>query len=170
MANEKSNQDGHDCEGDDVFEIERVRQLVSLMKEHELTEIDLRQGHKRIRIRSGQETTFVSAPAMHPAVSQQAAASATTGASASTPAAEPENTAVIKSPMVGTFYTSAKPGDPAFVKIGDHVSPDTIVCIVEAMKMFNEIPAGISGKIVGVIARNEEPVDVGRPLFKVIAD
>lgn len=165
MANEKSNQDGHDCDGDEVFEIERVRQLVSLMKEHELTEIDLRQGHKRIRIRSGQETTYVNAPAVQAAVPQAAAPAAP-----SAPAAEPDNTTVIKSPMVGTFYTSGKPGDPPFVKIGDQISADTIVCIVEAMKMFNEIPAGVSGKVVGIIAKNEEPVDVGRPLFRVIAD
>ena len=168
MANEKSNQDGHDCDGGEVFEIERVRQLVSLMKEHELTEIDLRQGHKRIRIRSGQETTYVSAPAVQAAVPHVAAPAAPSAPAA--PASEPDNTTVIKSPMVGTFYTCGKPGDPPFVKIGDQISADTIVCIVEAMKMFNEIPAGVSGKVVGIIAKNEEPVDVGRPLFRVIAD
>ncbi len=168
MANEKPNQEGHDCDGDEVFEIERVRQLVSLMKEHELTEIDLRQGHKRIRIRSGQEATIVNASAIQPAMVQSAPAG--TNPAGTAPAAEPENTTVIKSPMVGTFYTCAKPGDPPFVKVGDQISADTIVCMVEAMKMFNEIPAGISGKIVGVIARNEEPVDVGRPLFRIIAD
>lgn len=170
MANENSNQDGHDCDGGEVFEIERVRQLVSLMKEHELTEIDLRQGHKRIRIRSGQETTFVSAPAMHSAVPHAAASAPSASAPAAQPAAESDNTTIIKCPMVGTFYTCGKPGDPPFVKVGDQISADTIVCIVEAMKMFNEIPAGVSGKIVGIIAKNEEPVDVGRPLFRIIAD
>lgn len=168
MANDKSNQEGHDCESDDMFDVNRVRQLVLLMKEHELTELDLRQGHQRIRIRSGQGATFVSAPAMHSPMAQPVAPSADTPGPAAV--IEAETTTVIKSPMVGTFYTSAKPGDPPFVKIGDHVAADTVVCIVEAMKMFNEIPAGISGKIVGVIARNEEPVDVGRPLFRIVAD
>jgi acetyl-CoA carboxylase biotin carboxyl carrier protein len=150
MANEKSSQDGSDSDSGEVFDIERVRQLVALMKEHELSEIDLRHASKRIRLRSGQETTFVTAAA------PPSAAAAPVPAASITPAAplEPDNATIIKSPMVGTFYTCAKPGDPPFVKVGDQVSPDTVVCIVEAMKMFNEIPAGVSGKVVGIIARN----------------
>lgn len=152
----------------DVFDIERVRELIALMKEHELTEIDLRNESRRIRLRSGNETTFVGAPPMAamPAAGTPAAAAAEPAA----PPAEDENATFIKSPMVGTFYLSPKPGEPAFVKVGDHVQADTIVCIVEAMKMFNEIPAGVSGKITGIVAKNEEPVDVGRPLFKITPD
>jgi acetyl-CoA carboxylase biotin carboxyl carrier protein len=74
---------------------------------------------------------------------------------------------VIKSPMVGTFYTKANPKSDDFVKVGSKVSTDTVVCIVEAMKVFNEIPAEISGTIVEILAQNEEPVDFDRPLFKV---
>ncbi len=152
----------------DVFDIDRVRQLVELMKEFELTEIDLRQSSRRIRLRSGHEPAYVSMPAPAAALAPAGPARATVDSEA--PVADDENAALVKSPMVGTFYTASKPGEPAFVKIGDHVQADTIVCIIEAMKMFNEIPAGVSGKIVSMLVKNEEPVDVGRPLFKVIPD
>jgi acetyl-CoA carboxylase biotin carboxyl carrier protein len=69
--------------------------------------------------------------------------------------------------MVGTFYSKANPNAEPYVRVGDHVSPDKVVCIVEAMKVFNEIPAEVSGRILAVLAEEEEPVDFGRPLFKV---
>jgi acetyl-CoA carboxylase biotin carboxyl carrier protein len=81
--------------------------------------------------------------------------------------AEDTNIALIKSPMVGTFYSRPSPEADAFVKVGDHVSHDTTVCIIEAMKVFNEIPADVSGKIIAVLAENEEAVEYGKPLFKV---
>ena len=74
---------------------------------------------------------------------------------------------LIKSPMVGTFYSAPDPDSPAYVKVGDPVGPDTTVCIVEAMKVFNEIPAEVSGKIVAVLVENGEPVEFGQPMFKV---
>jgi acetyl-CoA carboxylase biotin carboxyl carrier protein len=74
---------------------------------------------------------------------------------------------LIKSPMVGTFYAAQNPESPPFVKVGDHVGKDTAVCIIEAMKVFNEIPAGTSGKIVAVLVENGEPVEYAQPLFKV---
>src|SRR5262249_44656006 len=75
--------------------------------------------------------------------------------------------AVIKSPMVGTFYTSSSPESPPFVKVGAHVGADTIVCIIEAMKVFNEIPAEMSGQIAAVLVENGAPVEFGQPLFKI---
>jgi acetyl-CoA carboxylase biotin carboxyl carrier protein len=69
--------------------------------------------------------------------------------------------------MVGTFYAAANPESPPFAKVGDHVGPDSIVCIIEAMKVFNEIPAEISGKIVAVLVENGAPVEFGQPLFKI---
>jgi acetyl-CoA carboxylase biotin carboxyl carrier protein len=69
--------------------------------------------------------------------------------------------------MVGTFYVSSGPDSPPFVKVGDHVGPESTVCIIEAMKVFNEIPAEVSGKIVAVLVDNAEPVEFGQPLFKV---
>ena len=73
----------------------------------------------------------------------------------------------IKSPMVGTFYTASDPESPPFVKVGDHVGPETTVCIVEAMKVFNQIPAEVSGRIVTVLVENGASVEYGQPLFKV---
>ena len=168
MADDKTTE----SDDSEVFEIERVRSLVELMKEHDLSEIDLRHDSKRIRVRRGNEPTGYAMPAMMPAAAMAApAAVAPVAAAASQPAAaEEDNSTYIKSPMVGTFYTSPKPDAPNFVKVGDQVHADTIVCLVEAMKMFNEIPAGISGKIEAVVAKNEEPVDVGKPLYRIIPD
>jgi acetyl-CoA carboxylase biotin carboxyl carrier protein len=78
-----------------------------------------------------------------------------------------ENIVIVKSPMVGTFYARANPNAEPFVKIGDMIQPETTICIIEAMKVFNEIPAETRGKIVAVLVDEEEPVDFGRPLFKV---
>jgi len=78
-----------------------------------------------------------------------------------------EHIALIKTPMVGTFYAASDPDSGPYVKVGDPVGSDTTVCIVEAMKVFNEIPAEVSGKIVAVLVENGEPVEFGQPLFKV---
>ena len=83
------------------------------------------------------------------------------------PESDSDSTVYIKSPMVGTFYARPNPDAEPLVKVGDHVNADTIVCVVEAMKVFNEIPAEVSGKIVAVLVENEEPVEFGKPLFKV---
>jgi acetyl-CoA carboxylase biotin carboxyl carrier protein len=85
------------------------------------------------------------------------------------PPAAPKEThiAVIKSPMVGTFYAAPDPDSPPYVKVGDHVGPDTTVCIVEAMKVFNQIPAELSGRIVAMLVENGAPVEFGQPLFKL---
>ena len=74
---------------------------------------------------------------------------------------------VIKSPMVGTFYLASSPDSPPFAKVGDRIGPEKTVCIVEAMKVFNEIPAGVSGQIVSVLVENGAPVEFGQPLIKV---
>ena len=137
------------------------------MQEHDLSEIDLRNEARRIKLRRGAEPV-VTMPAVAPAPIQQPAAPATGSGDAAGPA-EDDNAAYIKSPMVGTFYTSPKPDTPAFVKVGDHVGPDSTVCIVEAMKVFNEIPAGISGTVVAVLVENGDPVEYGQPLFRVDA-
>jgi acetyl-CoA carboxylase biotin carboxyl carrier protein len=82
-------------------------------------------------------------------------------------AADEEYVVYIKSVMVGTFFSSPSPEAPAFVKIGDHVGPDSTVCIIEAMKVFNEIPAGVSGQVTAVLVQNGDPVEYGQPLFKL---
>jgi len=74
---------------------------------------------------------------------------------------------VIKSPMVGTFYKASSPDSPVFVKVGDRIGPEKTVCIIEAMKVFNEIPAGVSGQVVAILVENGAPVEFGQPLIKV---
>jgi acetyl-CoA carboxylase biotin carboxyl carrier protein len=154
----------------DVFDVRKVRKFIELMNEHDLTEIDLRQGDQRLRLRRGPETvTVATAPAMQVAPSASAPASVAPAAGAKGPAsgAEDSNATLIRSPMVGTFYTAASPDTPPFVKIGDQVGPETTVCIVEAMKVFNEIPAECSGRIVATLAQNGDAVEFGQPLFRV---
>jgi len=158
----------------DIFDVRKIRRLVELMKEHDLGEIDLQQGEVRIQLRrAGVATTVSCGP---PATTASAPASALESAgppapeSAGPSAAEEKtsgNFIVIKSPMVGTFYAAADPDSPPYVKVGDHVGPETTVCIVEAMKVFNQIPAEVSGRIAATLAENGESVEFGQPLFKV---
>jgi acetyl-CoA carboxylase biotin carboxyl carrier protein len=149
----------------DIFDVKRIRRLVELMNEHDLAEVDLRQADQRIRIRKGGEPIVTSAPPRSAAA--PAAAPAAGGESSGGAAKSDEGLAMIKSPMIGTFFASSSPESPPFVKVGDHVGPTTTVCIIEAMKVFNEIPAEISGQIVALLVENGEPVEFGQPLFKV---
>jgi acetyl-CoA carboxylase biotin carboxyl carrier protein len=152
----------------DIFDVRKIRRLVELMKEHDLSEMDLQQGELRIQLRRADlAAPLVAAPA--PRLVAAAPAGAPTAETSAAPQPEPKSTsaAVIKSPMVGTFYSAPDPDAPPFVKVGDHVGPETTVCIVEAMKVFNQIPAEIAGRIVAVLVENGAPVEFGQPLFKV---
>ncbi|MFW6169095.1 MAG: acetyl-CoA carboxylase biotin carboxyl carrier protein [Planctomycetota bacterium] len=159
---------------DDVFDVERIRRLVELMEGHDLREIDLRQNEQRIRLCRGREVAAVPPMAMPSAAVPAAPHVASPGqapvaAEHSAPAshAKEEHMVLVTSPMVGTFYASANPNSDPYVKVGDMVEPETTVCVVEAMKVFNEIPAETRGKVVAVLVEDQEPVDHGRPLFKV---
>ncbi|MCS7238751.1 MAG: acetyl-CoA carboxylase biotin carboxyl carrier protein [Thermoguttaceae bacterium] len=149
----------------DVLDLEQIRRLMELMDRHGITELDISQGGTSIRIRR-RVVLQRGAPVAAAATPPPAAPSAETPRVKSTEAEE-EFITYIKSPMVGTFYASPDPDAEPFVKVGDLVSPDTTVCLIEAMKVFNPIPAGVSGKIVAVLVENGEAVDFGRPLFKV---
>jgi acetyl-CoA carboxylase biotin carboxyl carrier protein len=137
------------------------------MKEHDLAELDLRQNQQRIRLcRGGPMASAISAPV----VSGYLPSSPPNSPSPTPPTSDTidgPHIAIIKSPMVGTFYTRPNPNAKNFVEVGSEVSQDSVVCIIEAMKVFNEIPAEMRGKIVAVLVKNEEAVDFGKPLFKV---
>lgn len=148
---------------DSVFEVKKIRELIELMQEHELNEVDLKQADQRIRLRRGPEGQ----PVTYAAPAAPAPVSAAAPAAAAAAAAANDDTFTIDSPTIGTFYSRPKPDAADYVKVGDVITEDTIVCIVEAMKMFNEIPAGVSGKIVEVLVNNEDPVDNNKPLFRV---
>jgi acetyl-CoA carboxylase biotin carboxyl carrier protein len=152
----------------DIFDMKKVRRLIELMEEHDLSEVDLKQGDQRIRLRRGPEMVSVGgATASHVLPASPARQTGAASGALAAPPAEDADLAVIKSPMVGTFYAAANPESPAFVKVGDHVGPETVVCIIEAMKVFNEIPAEVAGQIAAVLVENGAPVEFGQPLFKV---
>ncbi len=151
-----------------VFEIERIRRLVELMEEHDLSEVDLRESRQRIRICRGPKEAPRAAAAAPPAASSAAPIQSSISAPpATSQATDGPNIAVIKSPMVGTYYSRPNPKAEAFVKVGDRVDATTVVCIIEAMKVFNEIPAEIRGQVVAVLVGDGEAVDFEKPLFKV---
>lgn len=167
MQQDPENDMANSPSGGDITDVRKIRRLVELMQEHELTEIDLRDGDIRIRLRKGGETVYTTqAPMMAAPVAAPVAAAAPAASAAAAPAAA-DSLPTVKSPMVGTFYTSSSPESPPLVKVGDNVGPETSVCIIEAMKVFNEIPAEIKGKIVAVLVENGSPVEYGQPLFRI---
>lgn len=145
------------------MDIKQIKSLVQLMVENDLSRIELREGETHILLRRGQ-TPLVSAAPIN-------IASAPVGEPVhSAPAADPEpQDHCIRSPMVGTFYTSADPESPPFVNIGDEITPETVVCLVEAMKVFNEIKADVAGRITKVLVKNAQAVEFDQPLFAVSA-
>jgi len=153
---------GGDSEGD-VFDLERLRRLIELMETHDLSEIDLQQGGEKVRLRRGGEM-MAPTPMRMPA---PATAPVAANASAAAGSVDGPHIVSIKAPMVGTFYNRPNPQAETFVKVGQRISADTVVCIIEAMKVFNEIPAEISGQVVAVMIDTEQAVDFGRVLFKV---
>jgi acetyl-CoA carboxylase biotin carboxyl carrier protein len=149
------------------IDLETIRQLLTLMTEHDVAELEIEQEDLVVRLRKA-------AAAQAPAVAMMPAAVAPVAAPAppaAAPAAAPaENLPAIKSPIVGTFYVAPSPEAPAFVKVGDHVNDDTVVCIIEAMKVFNEIRAEMSGTIEKILVKNEQAVEFGTALYVVRPD
>ncbi|HEY6246989.1 MAG TPA: acetyl-CoA carboxylase biotin carboxyl carrier protein [Pyrinomonadaceae bacterium] len=159
--------------------MDELKELIELLRENGLAELELERQGFRVRLR--REGTFpmaqsevsvgqaapvqpvkpaapapvAAAPPMHP------------GARAETAASEDQDLHIIPSPIVGTFYRSPSPNADAFVKIGSNVEPETVVCIIEAMKLMNEIQAEISGEVVKVYVENGQPVEYGQPLFGI---
>jgi acetyl-CoA carboxylase biotin carboxyl carrier protein len=148
------------------FDLPTIRALIALMSRHDLSEVDLSEGDKRIRLRRGAKTVKLSStPNLLPSaiVSTPVAAEST-----SAPPVPPAKALhEIKSQLVGTFYSASKPGAPPLVKIGDRVTPTTVVGIIEAMKIFNDITADCSGVITEICVENQQPVEFEQVLFRV---
>lgn len=145
-----------------AFDLERIKEIVKLMEEHDLVEVDLQEDDDKIKINRG-----MASGAMVPQVQQPMVAAPSAAAPSSPAAPVDDGTVTINSPMVGTFYVRADPKSDPYVSVGSVVNKDTVVCIVEAMKVFNEIPAECSGTIVEILAEDQQPVDFGKPLFRV---
>jgi len=142
--------------------IDKIKKLSEILKEQELTEIELEIDNFKIRVRK-EVTPVMASASIAPAA--QVAASSATAASASN--ADSGNLHLVKSPMVGTYYASPSPDAQAFVKVGDKVKKGDVLCIIEAMKIMNELPCDFDGEVVEVLASNLQAVSYGQVIMKI---
>ena len=153
------------------MDIRKIKKLIELLEESGLAEIEITEGEESVRIARVMQgapvvTQYTAAPA--PVAVAPAPAPATAAAepaAAPAPAARDEN--LVTAPMVGTFYASPAPGAKSFVEVGQEVRVGQVLCIIEAMKMMNQIESERAGKVVAVLAKNGEPVEFGQPLFAI---
>ena len=151
------------------FDVRTIKDLVALMSRHDLSEIDLREGELRIRLRRGPRGQLVvTQPRLPPLrACRRRPRLLQRRPPPRKPPSPAKATLTIKSPTPGTFYAASNPDAEPFVRVGSRVTPTTVVCIIEAMKIFNEIPAECSGVITEVLVENQQPVEYGQVLFKV---
>jgi acetyl-CoA carboxylase biotin carboxyl carrier protein len=151
------------------MDIRKIKKLIELLEESGLAEIEITEGEESVRIarvtHSAPVVTQYAAPAPVAAASPAPAAAPPATAAASAPAARDEN--LVTAPMVGTFYASPAPGAKSFVEVGQEVRVGQVLCIIEAMKMMNQIESERAGRVVAVLAKNGEPVEFGQPLFAI---
>lgn len=153
------------------MDTKQIKSLIALMVENDLSEIEIQEGETHILLKRGHVPQVSGVPAAPhappPAINPVAAPVAVApAAEAAPPVAEPEKLHIV-SPMVGTFYAGPDPESPPFVKVGDMVERGSVVCLVEAMKVFNEIKAEVSGRLARVLVNNAEAVEYEQPLFEV---
>jgi acetyl-CoA carboxylase biotin carboxyl carrier protein len=158
-----------------------LKELIEFLIEKDVTEFELERGDVKVRVKRGAETVagrdvhYVSVPPMappatvEPRAASSAPASAAAAASSPPPVAAPKDEGLhtITSPIVGTFYEAPSPGSPPFVKPGDTVEVGQVLCIIEAMKLMNEIECDVAGEVVKRVVNNGQPVEYGQPLFEV---
>jgi acetyl-CoA carboxylase biotin carboxyl carrier protein len=153
------------------MDIRKIKKLIELLEESGIAEIEIKEGEEAVRISrlpDGGANVHALPPVAHAAALPAAAAPAAAPAGTEGAAPKPKPSEhVITAPMVGTFYASPSPGAKAFVEIGDEVKVGQILCIIEAMKMMNQIEADKAGRISSIMARNGDPVEFGQPLFVV---
>jgi len=162
--------------------MDELRELIQLVRENDFAEFELEREGFRVRFRrageaiesagevAGKAREAGSSAATTAAVESKAAATSAPvhpGAKAQTEASEDQDLYLIPSPIVGTFYRAASPSADAFIKIGSRVDPDTVVCIIEAMKLMNEIQAETTGEVAKIYVENGQPVEYGQPLFGI---
>jgi acetyl-CoA carboxylase biotin carboxyl carrier protein len=152
------------------MDIRKIKKLIELLEESGLAEIEITEGEESVRIARAMQgppvVTHVAPTPAHVAAPVPApAAPAPSAQAAPAPAARDEN--LVTAPMVGTFYGSPAPGAKPFVEVGQEVRVGQVLCIIEAMKMMNQIESERAGKVVAVLAKNGEPVEFGQPLFAI---
>ncbi len=156
------------------MDIRKIKKLIELLEESNIGELEIKEGEESVRIaRNSGTTQYFTAPApafAAPAAAPVAAAPVAAAAPAAAPvaAAAPATSGhIVKSPMVGTFYRSPSPGSPSFIEVGKAVKAGDVICIIEAMKMMNQIEADKSGVIAEILVENERPVEFDQPLFVI---
>ena len=158
------------------MDIKQIQELIKFVSRSGVNEVSIEQKEFKITIKTNQAPTYVTAslpPAQAPMQAPQAPAAPVAAAetkpavAAASPAEDLSKYITIKSPMIGTFYRSSSPDKPSFANVGDEVKTGQVVCIIEAMKLFNEIESEVSGKIVKILVDNASPVEYDQPLFLV---
>jgi len=150
------------------LDIKLIKQVVDLMKRSELSEFEFEEEGFKLRLsRKNGEVAQQFVQPVAPAAPAPVAPAPAPAAEAPAPAAEEKGISIITSPMVGTFYRAPSPDSPVFTDVGAKVGADSVVCIIEAMKVMNEIQAELSGTVTEVLVENGEAVEYGQPLFKV---
>jgi acetyl-CoA carboxylase biotin carboxyl carrier protein len=158
--------------------LKEIRELIEFLKEQDIAEFELERGDVKVRIKRGKEavsstheTRYVTVPSAAPVASEAAATFPITESStaAGKPAEGPpeEGLHLVKSPIVGTFYESPSPGSQPFVKPGDKVALGQVLCIIEAMKLMNEIESDVAGEVVKMLVANNQPIEYGQPLYAI---
>jgi acetyl-CoA carboxylase biotin carboxyl carrier protein len=153
------------------MDIRKVKKLIELLEESGVSEIEIKEGEESVRISRhptgtmhAYQAPMVYAPP-HPPAAHGGAPAAAAGVPAAKPAPAPDQT--VTAPMVGTFYSAPAPGAKAFVELGSEVKPGDVLCIIEAMKMMNQIECDKAGRVVSILVKNGDPVEFGQPLFVV---
>jgi acetyl-CoA carboxylase biotin carboxyl carrier protein len=155
-----------------------LKDLIDFLVEKDITEFELERGDLKVRVKRGAEPVMIPAPTSAPMQMVTAADAGRPAAPASTaapsaPAAAPAEPAeeaglhIVKSPIVGTYYEAPSPGSPPFIKVGDEVSAGQVLCIVEAMKLMNEIESDVAGEVVKILVTNNQPIEYGQSLFAI---
>lgn len=155
-----------------------IKELIEFLVEKDISEFELERGDVKLRVKRGGDsravaahavpaatspTPAITAPASHP----QASAQVSPAPAAVAPESEDAELHLVRSPIVGSYYESPSPGAPAFVKVGDHVKAGQVLCIVEAMKLMNDIESDVDGELVKILVANSQPVEYGQPLFAI---
>ena len=147
--------------------IDEIRQFIQLVNESGIAELELQRGDDRVRIRRAPTAAdvIVQSPTSVPLPASVPFSAPSNSSAAAAPAHSLDNSLLVKSPIVGTFYEAASPGSPPFVKVGDQVQPGQVLCIIESMKLMNEIEAEAAGIIAARLVENGHPVEYGEALF-----
>jgi len=154
------------------MDIKQIQELIKFVSRSGVNEVAIEQENFKITIKTNQAPVYVNAAVPAPVAAQPLAQAPTapvaeTKAASATPTEDTSKYITVKSPMIGTFYRSASPDKPSFVNVGDEIGVGKVVCIIEAMKLFNEIESEVAGRVVKILVDNASPVEYDQPLFLV---